>query len=199
LVSERLAALWIEISQRHDGCLLDCTARGDQILTSARGNSCAVDVGPRAQKVQHSVGTIRSHRDLEAWQVAMDLVHRVYELTERFPPKEMYGLQGQLRRAAVSVPSNVAEAQARPLRAALNQLSIAVGSLAEVDTQMEIARRLNYVGESTLETFHAQLESTFRLVRGLGRAKKLMLLKTVAQRAGMLLLAFFLVSSFLSW
>jgi len=128
----------------------------------------------------------------------MNLVDRVYDLTERFPPKERYGLQGQLRRAAVSVPSNVAEGQARPLRAALNQLSIAVGSLAEIDTQMEIARRRKYVDESGLEAFSALLESAFKLVRGLGRAKKLQLLKTTAQGTGAVLVVFYVIAKLLS-
>lgn len=84
---------------------------------------------------------IRNHRDLEAWRLAMDVVMETYELTECFPAKEIYGLQSQMRRAAVSVPSNIAEGQARPLRASLNHLSIALGSLAELDTQLEIAIR----------------------------------------------------------
>jgi len=142
--------------------------------------------------------SIRSHRDLEAWQVSMTLADRVYEMTERFPSREMFGLQAQLRRAAVSVPSNVAEGQARPLRAALNQLSIAVGSLAEIDTQIEIARRRKYIDERSLEAFYPLLESSFKLVRGLGRAKKLLLAKTVTKAAGALLLVFYLLSDALS-
>jgi four helix bundle protein len=143
------------------------------------------------------MSTIRSHRDLEAWQVAMELTDRIYELTEPFPDKERFGLQSQLRRAGVSVPSNIAEGQARPLRAALNQLSIALGSLAEIDTQMEIARRRKYLDESRLESFHALLDSSFKLVRGLGRAKKLLLAKSVAQRAGAVLAAFYVLSKLL--
>src|SRR5262245_435995 len=144
------------------------------------------------------MGTIRSHRDLEAWQVAMSLVDRIYDLTELFPDKERFGLQSQLRRAGVSVPSNIAEGQARPIRAALNQLSIAVGSLAEIDTQMEVARRRNYLRESQLAPFNELLESTTRLVRGLGRAKKLLLIKATARTAGALLLAFYLTACVLS-
>jgi four helix bundle protein len=150
------------------------------------------------QKVRRRMKKIKSHRDLEAWQVAMDLVDQVYDLTQSFPPKEMYGLQGQLRRAAVSVPSNIAEGQARPLRAALNQLSIAVGSLAEMDTQMEIARRRKYVADTDLERFRALLESSFKLVRGLGRAKKLLLLKPAAQATGALMLTIYVLSIVLS-
>ena len=140
------------------------------------------------------MGTIRSHRDLEAWQVAMDLVDCVYRLTDVFPDRERYGLQSQLRRAGVSVPSNIAEGQARPIPAALNHLSIALGSLAEIDTQMEIARRRNYVDHTKLETFSALLASTSKLIRGLARAKKLLLVTKTSQRAGAVVPLFCLFS-----
>jgi four helix bundle protein len=130
------------------------------------------------------MGTIKSHRDLEAWQLAMDLVDEIYNLTDGFPDRERFGLQSQLRRAAVSVPSNIAEGQARPLRAALNHLSIAVGSLAEIDTQIEVAVRRKYLDRANLEPFHALLESSSKLVRGLGRAKKVLLLKETARSRG---------------
>ena len=141
------------------------------------------------QKVQQPMGKIRSHRDLEAWQVAMDLVDEIYRLSELFPDRERFGLQSQLRRAGVSVPSNIAEGQARPIRAALNQLSIALGSLAEIDTQMEIARSRGYVDDTRLGGFHELLESTTKLVRGLGRAKKSLLIKTAATTTSVVLLA----------
>jgi four helix bundle protein len=144
------------------------------------------------------MGTIKSHRDLEAWQVAMDLVDCIYDATEAFPDRERFGLQSQLRRAAVSVPSNVAEGQARPLRAALNHLSIAVGSLAEIDTQMEIARRRRYFAHADLAGYTALHESTSKLVRGLGRAKKLQLVKTATETAGALVVAFYLLTAVLS-
>jgi len=129
----------------------------------------------------------------------MDLVDEIYRLSEFFPDRERFGLQSQLRRASVSVPSNVAEGQARPLRAALNHLSIAVGSLAEIDTQMEIARRRGYVDDAQLARFRELLESTTKLIRGLGRAKKLLFI-TAPTKATivMLLLALFLLASALS-
>jgi four helix bundle protein len=89
---------------------------------------------------------VRSYRDLVVWQKSMDLVERVYRMTKVFPPEEMYGLCSQLRRAAVSIPSNIAEGQARKSRAEfLRFLSIAQGSRAEVETQTLIAERLGYV------------------------------------------------------
>lgn len=91
---------------------------------------------------------IQNHRDLEAWQVAMDAVTETYKLSADFPSTETYGLMSQMRRAAVSVPSNIAEGQARKFRAAINHLSIALGSLAELDTQLEVAIRLAYVSST---------------------------------------------------
>jgi four helix bundle protein len=152
-----------------------------------RGSACA-------QKEQCAMSTIKSHRELEAWQVAMDLVDRIYDLTEVFPDKERFGLQAQLRRAAVSVPSNVAEGHSRPLRAALNHLSIAVGSLAEIDTQMEIGRRRGYFAHVDLGGYAAVHESTSKLIRGLGRAKKMLLLKTAASATSAVILAAYVLS-----
>ncbi len=87
-----------------------------------------------------------SYRDLIAWQKAMDLVVAVYELTRQFPRQEQYGLAAQLQRAAVSVPSNIAEGQARHSQREFHHfLSQARGSLAEVETQVLIAVRLHYL------------------------------------------------------
>ena len=86
------------------------------------------------------------HYDLIAWQEAMNLVETVYRETERFPRREMFGLTAQIRRAAVSVPSNLAEGSARNSRKELHQfLGISCGSLAELQTQLQIAIRLKYL------------------------------------------------------
>jgi four helix bundle protein len=88
----------------------------------------------------------KKYSDLIAWQKAMDLVAVVYQLTAEFPKAEVYGLTSQLRRAAVSVPSNIAEGYARSGRREFaHALSIALGSLAEVETQILIAERLGYL------------------------------------------------------
>lgn len=87
----------------------------------------------------------RPHKDLLVWQDAMALVEQVYRLTSSFPDQERFGLTAQLRRAAVSVPSNIAEGVARrTTREYLQFLGIARGSLSEIDTQIEIARRLGF-------------------------------------------------------
>jgi len=87
----------------------------------------------------------RGHKDLRAWQSAMLLVEDIYRLTSTFPKEELFGLSSQMRRAAVSVPSNIAEGSARSgTKELLYFLGIATGSLAELDTQLELVNRLKY-------------------------------------------------------
>lgn len=89
---------------------------------------------------------ITSFRDLRVWQQAMDLVEEVYHFAEKLPKSELYGLASQLQRSAVSIPSNVAEGHTREHRKEfLHHLSMAQGSLAELETQVEIVARLDYV------------------------------------------------------
>jgi four helix bundle protein len=89
---------------------------------------------------------VTSFRDLRVWQVGMNLVERIYQLTQVFPAQELYGLTRQMRRAAVSIPSNIAEGHAREhLKEYLHHVSMAQASLAELQTQLEIASRLSYV------------------------------------------------------
>jgi four helix bundle protein len=96
--------------------------------------------------------TINSFRDLRVWQAGMDLVVLVYRLTQLFPREELYGLTSQLRRAALSVPSNIAEGHARESsKEYLNHLSIAQGSLAEIQTQIEIAMRLDLIDDTSAQ------------------------------------------------
>ena len=92
----------------------------------------------------------RAHKDLRVWQSAIALVEDVYRLTSTFPRDEQFGLTSQMRRAAVSVPSNIAEGSARQsTKELLHFLSMAAGSLAELDTQLEIALRLNLCNNVT--------------------------------------------------
>lgn len=96
--------------------------------------------------------TINSFRDLRVWQAEVDLVERVYQITRTFPKHEMFGLASQMQRAAVSVPSNIAEGHTREhSKEYLNHLSIAQASLAELETQMEITARLHYITPAELE------------------------------------------------
>jgi four helix bundle protein len=88
----------------------------------------------------------RPHEDLDVWQEAMALVESIYACSSRFPDSERFGLTSQIRRSAVSIPSNIAEGAARKSRPELIRfLSIARGSLSELDTQLQIAVRLKFV------------------------------------------------------
>lgn len=88
---------------------------------------------------------VQNFRDLIVWQKAMALTLEVYKLTRQFPKEELYVLTAQVRRAAVSIPSNIAEGHARQGREYANYLSIARGSAAEVETQLLIAVELEYI------------------------------------------------------
>jgi four helix bundle protein len=89
---------------------------------------------------------MKSFRELRVWQAAMNLVEKIYFLTRTFPKEETYGLTSQVRRAAVSIPSNIAEGHTREhIKEYLHHLSIAQASLAELETQLEIAVRLKYI------------------------------------------------------
>ncbi|HKQ99968.1 MAG TPA: four helix bundle protein [Pyrinomonadaceae bacterium] len=114
---------------------------------------------------------LKSYTELIAWQKAMDLVQKVYETVRAFPKEEIYGLTSQLKRAAISIPSNIAEGQGRKsTREFLHHLSIAYGSLMEVETQILIAIRLEYLGQQDAELIAAQTAEVGRLINGLSNA-----------------------------
>jgi len=109
-----------------------------------------------------------SYRDLIAWQKAFSLVIEVYRDTDLFPKSEMYGLTGQIRRAAVSVVSNIAEGQGRKSRGEFEQfLGHAKGSLAELETQLLLANALGYLSNDRLNELLARCDAVSRLVNGL--------------------------------
>ncbi len=102
---------------------------------------------------------MKSYRDLEVWSLSMDLVEDVYRETGKFPDEERFGLSSQMRRAAVSIPSNIAEGSGRKnAKEFIQFLYIAKGSLAELETQIEIAHRLNYMRD-----INKYLENTKRI------------------------------------
>jgi four helix bundle protein len=112
-----------------------------------------------------------SYRDLVAWQKAMDLVEEIYRLTQDFPACEQFGLVNQLRRATVSVPSNIAEGQGhRSGKQFVHFLRMARGSLQEVETQIQIAGRLGYLNETAVSSVCALYEEVGRLLAGLIRS-----------------------------
>ena len=94
---------------------------------------------------------VKYYRDLQVWQKGIELVKEIYLLTKQFPKEEIYGLSSQIRRASVSIPSNIAEGQARKHTAEFRQfLYIALGSLGEVDTQLELAIQLSYLSQNDI-------------------------------------------------
>ena len=114
---------------------------------------------------------IKSHRDLVAWQRAMDAVVRVYGLTKDWPREELYGLTAQARRAAVSVPANIAEGYGRCGRASyVHFLKVAQGSLKELETHIEVAERVGLVTTAQCRDFLAETETVGKLLNGLIRS-----------------------------
>ena len=111
----------------------------------------------------------RPHYKLEAWKSAMALVSSIYQITRKFPKEELFGLTSQMRRAAVSIPSNLAEGAARTGQKEFAQfLSIAKGSLSELETQLLISTDLGFL-ERNHEIFQ-QTEKVSRLLAGLHRS-----------------------------
>ena len=110
----------------------------------------------------------KSQCDLIVWHKAMELAVLVHKLTATFPRHEVFGLAGQLRRAAVSVPSNVAEGSARRTTRDLAAfLHVARGSVAELETQLLLARKVGYLDEAALDSVSPTLDEVGRLLNGL--------------------------------
>jgi four helix bundle protein len=114
--------------------------------------------------------TVSTHKDLDVWKKAMDLAVEVYSLTVRFPREELYGLTSQIRRSAVSIPSNIAEGAARHSGKEFIQfLHIASGSVAELETQLLLAIKMGFIsGDHVI----SHIEEVRRLLLGLLRSLK---------------------------
>ena len=111
---------------------------------------------------------IKSYKDLKTWQKAMDLVLFVYGSTKLFPKDEIYGLTSQMRRAAVSIPSNIAEGSERgSTRDFMRFLKVAKSSLAELETQMLIAMKLDYLVTEKYFAFSQNAAEVGRMINGL--------------------------------
>jgi four helix bundle protein len=114
---------------------------------------------------------MHGYKDLLVWQKAMDLVVAVYRVTQSFPRTETYGLANQMQRAAVSVPSNIAEGHAlKQTQAYIRHIAIASGSLAELETQLEISDRLGYVSSEAKQVVTDQANEVGRMLTGLRRS-----------------------------
>ncbi len=111
---------------------------------------------------------LRGYRDLRAWQQAMAMVTEIYRITRAFPKEELYGLVSQIRRAAVSIPSNLAEGHGRNSRNEFRQfIGQARGSLSEVETQLEISKNLGYVKADVADALMAQADAVGKMLTGL--------------------------------
>lgn len=119
------------------------------------------------------MGEIRSFRDLRVWTRGIEIVEEVYRSTARMPRDEHYGLRSQMRRAAVSVPSNVAEGYGRVHRGDyLRHLSFAMGSLHELETQLEISFRLGYLDRPVLDRIQVLIRGEAGMLYRMTRALK---------------------------
>lgn len=115
--------------------------------------------------------TFKSYRDLEVWQRSMKLAKRVYQVTQKFPTDERFGLTNQLRRASVSVPSNLAEGHARFGAGEFARfISIAMGSVAEIETQILLSADLAYLKAEASDELLSELETIGKMLRGLAKS-----------------------------
>lgn len=111
---------------------------------------------------------MKTHKDLEVYKEAMNFVTEIYKTTKNFPKEEVYGLTNQIRRAAVSIPSNIAEGASRNSKKEyLRFLYIAKGSNSELDTQLTIARNLEYLEESLYSSLKNKNQSIGKMLSGL--------------------------------
>ena len=113
---------------------------------------------------------IQSFRDLSVWQKSMDLAERIYHVSEHFPRAERFGLTSQMRRAAVSIPSNIAEGKAIGGRSYPRHLKVAHGSEAELQTQIELAARLKFLNDHDTHHLLNQASEVGRMLVGLLRS-----------------------------
>ncbi len=138
---------------------------------TARDDNCFGDI--MTQWGEISDGKIgsrmsSSYRDLRVWQKSMDLAEHVYRVTETFPRAEIYGLTSQLRRAAVSIPSNIAEGQGRTSKGEFRLfLGNARGSLLEVETQLMLANRMAYLDKDSLSSILEESATVGSMLNGL--------------------------------
>src|SRR5712692_1418836 len=115
--------------------------------------------------------TFKSYRDLEVWQKAMDLANKIYRITEKFPTAERFGLTNQLRRASVSLPSNLAEGHARSGAGEFSRfISISMGSLAELETQVILSKELGYLDAVVSESLLGDMDVIGKMLRGLAKS-----------------------------
>lgn len=110
---------------------------------------------------------IKTHKDLDVWNKAMELVEKLYRITSNFPKDELFGLTSQIRRSAISIPCNIAEGAARKSKKEfIKFLYVAMGSLAELETQLLLAKKLNFIND---DISLSDIESIRKMILGLIR------------------------------
>jgi len=116
-------------------------------------------------------GMGKPHHNLEVWKKALAFVNRIYQLTTQFPNEEKFGLTSQMRRCAISIPSNIAEGAGRSTKKEfINFLHISQGSIAELETQLLIARNLGFAGDSKIEKILTGLDEISKMIIGLQKS-----------------------------
>jgi four helix bundle protein len=111
---------------------------------------------------------IKSYKDLDVWKKSIQLVKDVYNITDSFPEKERFGLISQIRRSAISIPSNIAEGKARQYKKEyIHFLYIALGSCSELETQLIISKELGFIGKSKINIFLEEVDHISRMIRSL--------------------------------
>ena len=116
---------------------------------------------------------MRTHHDLDVWRFSIDLVSEIYKITEKFPKTEVYGLTSQIRRCAVSIPSNIAEGAARTSAKEFAYfLSISIGSISELETQLIISNNLGYLQTDSLSEIITELIKIRKMTIGLKKSIK---------------------------
>lgn len=117
--------------------------------------------------------TSRSYRDLRVWKEAVGLVKDIYQATAQFPATETYGLTSQIRKAAVSIPSNIAEGQGRNSSGEFRQfLGVSLGSIAEVETQLIISKEIGYFAPKELDRYLSRLDDLRKMLKSLSLSLK---------------------------
>ncbi len=114
---------------------------------------------------------MKTHKDLDVWKLSIEFVTELYSITASYPKDELYGIVSQIRRSAISVPSNISEGFGRNTTGELNQfLGISKGSLAELETLIEISFNLKYIDGETKERILVTISQLFRMITGLKKS-----------------------------
>ncbi|MBK7107109.1 MAG: four helix bundle protein [Ignavibacteriae bacterium] len=116
---------------------------------------------------------MKTHKDLDVWKKSIDFVTEIYRITKQFPEEEKFGLSNQLRRASISIPSNIAEGAARKGKIEFKQfLYIALSSSVEIDTQLIIAKNLDFITNDSYLNLISELSTISKMIQGLLKTLK---------------------------